>query len=71
MDENKRRRYSIAGFRPSLDRFSLYSYRPCIRDIQAEFESKKRYELEMDSGGRFSLSDHNDIDYCSGGLDAV
>ena len=54
-----------------MDRFSCYSYRLGIRNVQAKLESKKRHELEMDSGGSFSLSGHTDNDNCSGDLDTI
>lgn len=71
MDENKRGRYSINKLPPSMDRLSYYSYRLGIRNVQAKLKFKKRYKLEMDSGGSFSFFDYNDDDCRSGGLDAI
>ena len=71
MDKNKRGRYFVNKLPSSMDRFSCYSYRLGIRNVQAKLESKKGHELEMDFDWSFSFSDYNNDDCCSGDLDAI
>lgn len=71
MDKNKRGRYFVNKLPSSMDRFSCYSYRLGIRNVQAKLESKKRHELEMAVGRDFSFFDYTDNDYCSGNLAAI